>query len=240
MFSSYLHQGQICIRANTVIVDAAVHDDFVARFVERARALRVGDPKDPETRIGPTINAGQLKSIQDKVSRSVDAGAQLLLSGEPTGPAGLALPPHVVSGRNDVPTAAEEVFGPVATIVRVDGESDALELANQTRYGLSSSVFTQDFDRGLRFAHQVQAGMTHINDTTVNYEPNTAFGGEKDSGGGRFGGRLGDRDVHPRPLDQRATQPSPLRLLTRRRSAEISRCGAPARGTAGALLCGRA
>jgi aldehyde dehydrogenase (NAD+) len=191
VFSSYLYQGQICIRANRVIVDAAVHDDFVARFVERARALRVGDPKDPETRIGPITNAGQLKSIQDKVSRSVDAGAQLLLSGEPTGPAGLALPPHVVSGRNDVPTAAEEVFGPVATIVRADGESDALELANQTRYGLSSSVFTQDFDRGLRFAHQVQAGMTHINDTTVNYEPNTAFGGEKDSGAGRFGGDWG-------------------------------------------------
>jgi aldehyde dehydrogenase (NAD+) len=178
VFSSYLHQGQICIRANRVIVDAAVHDDFVARFVERARALRVGDLKDPETRIGPIINAAQLKSIQDKVSRSVDTGAQLLLSGEPTGPTGLTLPPHVVSGRNDVPTATEEVSGPVATIVRANGESDALELANPTRYGLSSSVFTQDLERGLRFARQVRAGMTHINDTTVNYEPNTAFGGQ--------------------------------------------------------------
>lgn len=191
VFSSYLHQGQICIRANRVIVDAAVHDDFVARFVERARALRVGDPKDPGTRIGPIINADQLKSIQDKVSRSVDAGARLLLSGEPTGPTGLTLPPHVVAGPNDVPTAAEEVFGPVATIVRANGESDALELANRTRYGLSSAVFTQDFERGLRFARQVEAGMTHINDTTVNYEPNTAFGGEKDSGVGRFGGDWG-------------------------------------------------
>lgn len=125
VFSSYLHQGQICVRANRVIVDAAV----------RARALRAGDPKDPGTRIGPLVNAGRLESIQDKVSRSVDAGAQVLLGGEPTGPSGLTLPPHVVSGRNDMRTATEEIFGPVATIVEANGESDALELADQTRYG---------------------------------------------------------------------------------------------------------
>lgn len=188
IFGNYYHQGQICMRTNRVIVDSAVYDEFVDRFVERARELRTGDPRDEKTQLGPVINDSQLDSIRDKVSRAVDDGAQLRLSGEPGGPTGRVLPPHVLTGGNDVTTAAEEVFGPVATIIRADGEQQALALANDTEYGLSSAVFTADAERGLRFALRTDAGMTHVNDTSVNDEINTAFGGEKGSGLGRFGG----------------------------------------------------
>ncbi|KIH97998.1 aldehyde dehydrogenase [Streptomonospora alba] len=188
LFGSYYHQGQICMATNRVIVDDAVHDDFVDRLTERVRGLRVGDPSDPQTQIGPVVNDSQRDDILDKISRAVDDGAELVLSGEPTGPAGRVIPPHLVLGGNDVATAAEEVFGPVSTVVRARGEEHALQLADATEYGLSSAVYTGDAERGVRFAQRVEAGMTHVNDTTVNDEPNTAFGGEKASGIGRFGG----------------------------------------------------
>ncbi len=188
VFGSYYHQGQICMATNRVIVDASVHDEFVDRFVEQARALRVGDPRDPATQIGPVISDRQLGTVRDKIERAVAGGARLLLSGEPTGPTGRVLPPHVLLGDNHVATAAEEVFGPVATIIRAQDEEDALRIANDTDAGLSSGVFTEDVERGLRFALRVEAGMTHINDTTVHDDVHIAFGGEKASGLGRFGG----------------------------------------------------
>lgn len=188
MFGSYFHQGQVCMATNRVIAHRNAYDAVVERVVQGARELRAGDPRDPETSIGPIINERQVASIRDKVARAVDGGAELLVSGEPGGPSGQVLPPHVLTGGPGIATAAEEVFGPVATIVRAEDEQDALRLANDTEYGLSSAVYTRDVERGLRFALQVRAGMTHVNDTTINDEPNTAFGGEKASGVGRFGG----------------------------------------------------
>lgn len=188
IFSNYWHQGQICMATNRVIVDASLHDDFVDRFVAAAAALVTGDPREPGTQIGPIINHKQLLGVRNKIARSVDAGARLLLAGEPHGPTGRVLPPHVLLGTNDVATAAEEVFGPVATIIKADGERDALRIANDTTYGLSSAVFTEDVERGIAFALRVEAGMTHVNDTTVHDDVHVAFGGEKQSGLGRFGG----------------------------------------------------
>lgn len=188
VFSNYWHQGQICMATNRVIVDAAIHDEFVERFVDATAALHLGDPAEAATQIGPVINDKQLRSIREKVDRSVAAGAKLLLSGDPTGPAGRVLPPHVVLGTNDMATAAEEVFGPVATIIKAADEQDALRIANDTSYGLSSAVFTSDVERGIAFALGVEAGMTHVNDTTIHDDVHAAFGGEKQSGLGRFGG----------------------------------------------------
>ncbi|GHF09481.1 aldehyde dehydrogenase [Streptomyces spiralis] len=188
VFGSYYHQGQICMATNRVIVDASVYDEFVERFVGQARALRVGDPRDPGTQIGPIISQRQFGSVKDKIERTVAGGGRLVLSGEAQGPTGLVLPPHVVLGDNTVATAAEEVFGPVATLILATDEEDALRIANDTDAGLSSGVFTQDVERGLNFALRVEAGMTHINDTTVHDDVNIAFGGEKASGLGRFGG----------------------------------------------------
>ncbi len=98
------------------------------------------------------------------------------------------LPPHVLLGDNSVASARQEMFGPVVTIIRARDEDDALAIANDTEYGLSSAVFTEDTLRGVHFALRVEAGMTHVNDSPLNDENNTAFGGEKDSGLGRFGG----------------------------------------------------
>lgn len=188
IFGKFFHAGQICMITNRIVVDAAVHDEFVERYVERARGLRSGDPRQKETVIGPIINESQLGSILDKVREALGEGAEQILGGEPAGPTELVLPPHVLLGSNEVATARQEVFGPVATIVRANGEDEALALANDTELGLSAAVFTRDVERGMRFATRIEAGMAHVNDSPLNDDHNTAFGGEKDSGLGRFGG----------------------------------------------------
>jgi aldehyde dehydrogenase (NAD+) len=189
VFGAFFHQGQICMIANRLIADAAVHDEFTQRFTERVRGLTAGDPSDPDTDIGPVINSRQLDSVTGKIGRARDQGARQVLGGDPGGPSGLLLPPHILLGGNDVATACEEVFGPVITIIPARGENEALAIANDTEYGLSSAVFTRDADRGVQFARKVQAGMTHVNDVPVNDDANTAFGGVKASGIGRFGGQ---------------------------------------------------
>lgn len=186
VFGKFLNQGQICMIANRLIVDERVHDEFVNRFVERVSNLKVGDPNDPDTAIGPIINETQLNSILKHIQQAHQDGARQLLGGEPDG---LMLPPHVfVDVNNQMSVAREELFGPVAPIIKVRDEAEALQVANDTEYGLSSAVFTRDEGRGLRFALGMQAGMTHINDQPVNDLPNAPFGGEKNSGLGRFGG----------------------------------------------------
>lgn len=183
----FTHQGQICMAINRLIVDESVHDEFAQRFAERAGNLKVGDPSDSDTAIGPIINDSQLEDIQQKIRDTIEAGAKLEVGGEAEG---RMLPPTVLSGvKMRMRAAKEELFGPVAPIISVSGEEEALRVANDTDLGLSSAVFTSDLERGVRFARRVEAGMTHVNDHPVNDEPNTAFGGEKLSGLGRFGGR---------------------------------------------------
>lgn len=183
----FTHQGQICMAINRIIVDESVYDDFLQRFTERARALKAGDPSEPATAIGPIINDSQLQDIQQKIEDTVSSGAKVETGGEAEG---RVIPPTVLSGVSmDMRAAGEELFGPVAPIISASGEEEALRIANDTDLGLSSAVFTSDTERGVRFARRVEAGMTHVNDHPVNDEPNTAFGGEKLSGLGRFGGR---------------------------------------------------
>lgn len=187
VFGKFLHQGQICMIANRLIVDDAVYDAFVDAFVERVRALKVGDPEDPETLIGPIINQAQLDGLLQKIQLARRDGLKQRLGGEPQG---LVLPPHVyVDVDNRHVLAHEEIFGPIAPIIRARGEEEALRLANETTFGLSSAVFTADVQRGLAFALRVEAGMTHVNDQPVNDIPFNPFGGEKNSGIGRFNGR---------------------------------------------------
>ena len=186
VFGKFLHQGQICMITNRFIVEASVHDEFVDRFVERTRKLKVGDPNDPETLVGPIINRSQLQGLQQIIQDARANGARQLLGDEAQGQ---VLPPHVFADvRNDMPLAREEIFGPVAPILRAADEGEALRIANDTSYGLSSCVFSRDIERATRFATQLQAGMAHVNDQTVNDLPNNPFGGEKNSGIGRFGG----------------------------------------------------
>jgi aldehyde dehydrogenase (NAD+) len=186
VLSRFLHQGQICISANRLIVDARLYDEFVERFTARVGQLKYGDPNQPDTVIGPVINADQLAKMTELMNAARQAGARQLLGGDPNG---LVLPPHVFADvTNTMSIAKHETFGPIAAIIKVDGEAEALRVANDTEYGLSSAVFTRNEARGLQFALGLEAGMTHINDSTVDDQPNSPFGGEKNSGFGRYGG----------------------------------------------------
>lgn len=182
----FLHQGQICMAINRIIVEEPLLESFTKRFVERVKALPYGDPSKPETIVGPVINAKQLAALKDKISKAQQEGATLLVGG---GPQGNVMPPHVFGNVTaDMEIASEEIFGPLVGIQSARDAEHALELANSSEYGLSSAVFTGDVSRGVLFAQRIRAGMTHVNDMPVNDEPNAPFGGEKSSSLGRFNG----------------------------------------------------
>jgi aldehyde dehydrogenase (NAD+) len=186
VFGKFLHQGQICMITNRFIVERKVYDGFVERFTEQTRALKAGDPSDPETLIGPIINEKQLSGLEQRIAEARASGARQTLGGEAQGQ---VLPPHVFADvTNDMPLTREEIFGPIAPIIPAADEDEALALANQTTFGLSSAVFSRDIERATRFAARIEAGMVHVNDQPVNDLPNNPFGGEKNSGIGRFGG----------------------------------------------------
>lgn len=185
-FGKFLHQGQICVAINRIIVEDEVYDDFVARFLAHVKTLNVGDPNKEDTAVGPIVNKKQVDSLRDKIAQAQNEGAKMILSGEITGQ---VVPPHIFTEvTRDMDLSRNEVFGPLVGIIRARDEADALSIANDSMYGLSSAVFTQDMAKGLRFARGIKAGMTHINDISVNDESNVPFGGEKNSGIGRFNG----------------------------------------------------
>lgn len=182
----FLHQGQICMAINRIIVEAPLYEVFTERFVERVKSLRYGDPSKPDTVVGPVINAKQLETLQAKVRKAKAEGAKALVEGQAEGN---VLPPHVFGNVTpDMDIVREEIFGPLVGILRAEDAEHALELANDTEYGLSSAVFTESLERGVQFARRIQAGMTHVNDIPVSDAPNAPFGGEKNSGIGRFNG----------------------------------------------------
>lgn len=186
VFGKFLHQGQTCMSVNRFIIDDRIHDEFAERFAARVRQLKAGDPDAPDTMIGPIINKSQLNGLQQRIRDAVSAGAHQMVGGDAQG---LVLPPHVFSQvTNQMPVAQTESFGPIAPILRARNEADALNIANDTDLGLAAAVFTQDVERGLRFAQQLESGMAHINDQPVNDLPYNPFGGEKNSGVGRFNG----------------------------------------------------
>ena len=186
VFGKFLHQGQICMAINRIIVVDALYDAFAERFVERVKQVKVGDPQSLETAIGPIINARQLEGLLEKVALARREGARPLYEG---GVQGQLLAPHVYGEVGpDMEIARDEIFGPLIGLLRARDEAHALELANASEYGLSSAVFSRDLERGVAFARKVRAGMTHVNDIPVNDEANAPFGGEKNSGLGRFNG----------------------------------------------------
>jgi acyl-CoA reductase-like NAD-dependent aldehyde dehydrogenase len=187
VFGKFLHQGQICMAINRLIVDAKIHDEFVDRFIERVRHLKVGNPSDNDTVVGPLINRHQFQKVMECIEKGRAEGARQLLGGEPQG---LVVPPHVfVDATNEMSIAQNELFGPVVSIIKTRGDDEALEVANAVPYGLSAAVVTRDLERGARLAQRIHAGMTHVNDSSVNDLPNCPFGGEKNSGLGRYNGQ---------------------------------------------------
>ena len=185
-FGRFMHQGQICMSSKRFIVERPVADEFTKKFVERASGLKVGDPREPDTVIGPLINQEQLDTLAAQVEDALQRGATLLCGGKHEG---LCYYPTVLADvTEDMRVLREETFGPVAPIVVVDDAEEALRVANSSQYGLSAGVITRDFEKGLSLAERLESGMVHINDASVHDEPQVPFGGVKDSGWGRHGG----------------------------------------------------
>ncbi|MFJ8588618.1 aldehyde dehydrogenase family protein [Streptomyces sp. NPDC093595] len=186
VFSRFVHQGQVCMAANRVLVDRSVEKEFTEKFVAKVRTLKAGDPADPDTHLGPLINATQAEAVSSLVEQTVEAGATALVRGRTEGN---VVAPTVLTGLPaDSPVLGQEIFGPVAVVIPFDGEDEAVRIANDTPYGLSGAVHTGDVERGVRIAQRIHTGMIHINDATVHDEPIVPFGGEKHSGVGRLNG----------------------------------------------------
>lgn len=185
-FGGFLHQGQICMSINRIFVDQSVYKEFVEKMVAKVSSLPYGDPKDPKVIIGPIINEKHINSILELVESAKKEGATISLEGKREGN---VITPFVISDvTNDMTIAKNEIFGPVVTIIPFEKEEEAIELANETEFGLSSAIFSSSIEKGFEFAHKIDSGMTHVNDQTVNDEPEVPFGGEKSSGLGRYNG----------------------------------------------------
>lgn len=185
-FSNFMHQGQVCMTGSRVIVEAAVYDDFCERMATKVGGLKWGDPREPGVVVGPLIRGTQPSFIQAQVDDALTQGARLLAGGsyrenyyEPT---------VVADVTRDMALFGTECFGPVASLVCADDHEHALELANDTEYGLTSAVITNDLQKAQYFIDNLESGMVHVNGPTIRDEPVIPFGGVKSSGLGREGG----------------------------------------------------
>ena len=188
IFGSFLYQGQICMSTERFVVDETIADEFVRRFAERAEALVASDPREaPSCVVGPMIDARSGERLNHMLQDAVSKGAVVVAGGEASGAKMSAtIVDHVKPG---MIIYDEETFGPVTTIVRVKGDEEAIRVANDTEYGLSSAVFSTNLTRALAAASRIQAGCVHVNGATVQNEPQAPYGGMKNSGYGRFDGR---------------------------------------------------
>ncbi len=188
-FGSFMHQGQICMSVERIIVDESIADEFTEKLVANTKKLNVGDPHELGNCIGPVINETQLAKIRGQIDEAVQKGAKVLCGGNNDG---LFIEPTVLGDvTRDMQIFREETFGPVAPIIRAAGVEEAIEIANDSDYGLSSGIITRDEEKGLHVAQRIRTGMAHINDCSVHDEPHVPFGGIGASGVGRHGGKPG-------------------------------------------------
>jgi aldehyde dehydrogenase (NAD+) len=181
--------GQRCTATSRVIVDRKVHDAFVSALVDRARGLRVGDPRDGRNDLGPLVSEAQLGKVEEHVRRGRQEGAHLVCGGERLrGGAhgrGFYFAPTVFTGvEPSMSLAREEIFGPVLSVLAARDLDEALALANDTVYGLSSAIYTQDVNRAFRAARDLDTGITYVNSSTIGAETHLPFGGTRRTGNG--------------------------------------------------------
>jgi len=186
-FGAFANQGQICMSTERIVVDDKIADDFVARFAAKSKSLTVGDPREGKAILGSMIDRSAAERVTSLVLDAVSKGARLVAGGSING---TLLNAHVLDHVTpDMRIYEEESFGPVTTVVRVKGDDEAVRVANDTPYGLSSAVFSRDVTRAFGVARRIDTGICHINGPTVHDEAQMPFGGVKDSGYGRFGGK---------------------------------------------------
>jgi acyl-CoA reductase-like NAD-dependent aldehyde dehydrogenase len=187
----FINCGQSCIASKRFIVVKNVANEFIEKFVQKAEKLKVGDPLSDDTDIGPLVNASGLKKIDSQVKNSVKEGAEVLTGGEQIGRKGYFYRPTVLKNVNPkMQIAQEEVFGPVAPIIVAGDEAEAIELANDSEYGLGASIWTQDLDKAERLSNSVESGIVSVNNVVAS-DPRVPFGGVKKSGFGRELSRYG-------------------------------------------------
>ncbi|MDN5697647.1 MAG: NAD-dependent succinate-semialdehyde dehydrogenase [Rubrobacter sp.] len=192
--SRMLNNGQSCINAKRFIVHEEVYEEFERRFVEKVEALKLGDPMDEDTDMGPLAMQGILEDVEDQVKQTVAAGARVLTGGERPGMAGNYYKPTVLTDvPRGTPARDDEIFGPVASLFCVGGLDEAISLANDTPFGLGASIWTNDAAERGRFVDEVESGMLYIN-RLVESTPEVPFGGVKNSGYGRELSHFGVRE----------------------------------------------
>jgi benzaldehyde dehydrogenase (NAD) len=186
-WSAFYHAGQMCVGAGRHIVVRPVAERYLAGLVERASNLRVGDPADASVDVGPIVSQRQWSRVMDHIRRSREMGARVLAGGEGESP--FVQPTVMADIRSDMPVWRDEVFGPVAPVLVVESDEEAIAVANDTPYGLSNAIWCGDIDRGYDLAQGLASGMVHVNGATTIDEAHMPFGGCKRSGyGGRSGG----------------------------------------------------
>ncbi|MGN6184900.1 MAG: aldehyde dehydrogenase family protein, partial [Thermoanaerobaculia bacterium] len=186
--SSFANQGEICLCGSRIFVDRAIYTQFVERFVEATKKLRIGDPTDAATDVGALISEAHLQKVAGYIELAKQEGGAVVTGGNRVDRDGFFMEPTVITGLAcDRRVLQEEIFGPVVTITPFDSDAEALEFANSTRYGLSATVWTRDLQRAHRVAAELHAGTVWINCWLLR-DLRVPFGGMKDSGVGREGG----------------------------------------------------
>ncbi len=187
-FGAFMHQGQICMSTERIIVDNKIADAFVNKLAAKANALPYGDPRGKVV-LGSLVSMQAADRMDDLLKDAVGKGAKVVAGGKRDGTIWSATLLDNVNPQMKI--YREESFGPVKSIIRVDGDDEAVSVANDTEYGLASAVFSENIQRAMGVAKRIQSGICHINGPTVSDEPQMPFGGTKDSGYGRFGGTAG-------------------------------------------------
>ena len=189
-FGAFMHQGQICMSTERIIVTAGIADEFLKRFVAKVKTLQVGDPTKGNFPIGACVDAKTVDHVKALITDATAKGAKVLTGG--TGSGGAFFEPTVVDGvTKGMRIYGEESFGPVVGVLRARDTEHAVELANDCEYGLSAAVFSRNINTALSVAQRIDSGICHINSPTVQDEAQMPFGGTKASGVGRFGGKAG-------------------------------------------------
>jgi aldehyde dehydrogenase (NAD+) len=186
-FGSFMHQGQVCMSVEKILVHESIFSEFLQKFVERASKLTIGDTREKGNIIGPLINDRQVARVKGQIEDALAKGAKVALGG---GIKGRFVEPTILTDvTSDMDIYRDENFGPVVPVIPFNTDEEAIALANDTEYGLSSGIITRDEECAMEMARQLETGMCHINCSSVNDEPHVPFGGTKASGLGRHGGR---------------------------------------------------